>query len=243
MSDVMLYGVLRMPFKMAMSDEMSRYQFYQRVQEAATRLEAAEAELAALKSQPAPTEARKATDDMCRAAREKFGIGANYAEHIWIHMEANAPWASANASNNSSSSPQGSRLMELFTHTLGALALHDQAEAERIGKLCREAQSSGNSGELQPSGNTGELVQGEDSARLDAGIEVSYELMQDDMIVAGASGLGADRDIAHYAMVYGQDGPVECYRVERQKFDPFAAPHNHRSSHDVSLSGVISAVV
>lgn len=121
MSDVMLYGVLCMPYEMAMGSEMSRYQFYQRVQEAASRLEVAESELAALKAQPAPTE-----------------------------------------------------------------------------------------------------VQGEDSARLDAEIEVSYELVQDDMIVAGASGLGAERDIAHYALVYGQDGPLECYRVERQKFNPFA---------------------
>lgn len=54
---------------------------------------------------------------------------------------------------------QGNRLLELFKHTVGSLALHDQAEAERIGKLYRDA---------QPSGNTGELVQGEDSARLDA---------------------------------------------------------------------------
>lgn len=42
MSDVMFYGVLRMPYEMAMSDELSRRQFYDRVQEAADRLEAAE---------------------------------------------------------------------------------------------------------------------------------------------------------------------------------------------------------
>lgn len=42
MSDVMLFGVLRMPYEMAMGDELSRYQFWQRVQEAADRLEAAE---------------------------------------------------------------------------------------------------------------------------------------------------------------------------------------------------------
>lgn len=42
MSDVMLFGVLRMPYEMAMGDELSRRQFYDRVQEAADRLEAAE---------------------------------------------------------------------------------------------------------------------------------------------------------------------------------------------------------
>lgn len=47
MSDVMLYGVLRMPYEMAMSSELSRYQFYQRAQEAADRLEAVEGAKAA----------------------------------------------------------------------------------------------------------------------------------------------------------------------------------------------------
>lgn len=44
MSDVMFYGVLRMPFEMAMGDYMSQWQFYQRVQELATRLETAESQ-------------------------------------------------------------------------------------------------------------------------------------------------------------------------------------------------------
>lgn len=43
MSDVMFYGILRMPYEMAMNDELSRRQFYSRVQEAATRVEIAEA--------------------------------------------------------------------------------------------------------------------------------------------------------------------------------------------------------
>lgn len=33
MSDVMLFGVLKMPYEMAMADELSRRQFYDRVQE------------------------------------------------------------------------------------------------------------------------------------------------------------------------------------------------------------------
>jgi hypothetical protein len=39
MSDVMLFGVLRMPYEMTMSSELSRRQFYERAQEAANRLE------------------------------------------------------------------------------------------------------------------------------------------------------------------------------------------------------------
>jgi hypothetical protein len=46
MSDVMLFGVLRMPYELAMGDELSRRQFYGRAQEAADRIEALEAELA-----------------------------------------------------------------------------------------------------------------------------------------------------------------------------------------------------
>lgn len=44
---------------------------------------------------------------------------------------------------------QGSKLLELFKHTLGTLAVHDHAEAARIGKLYRG------------------VGQGEDSARVE----------------------------------------------------------------------------
>lgn len=39
MSDVMLYGILRMPYELAMNDEVSRFQFYQNAQRAADRIE------------------------------------------------------------------------------------------------------------------------------------------------------------------------------------------------------------
>lgn len=42
MSDVMLFGVLRMPYELAMSSELLRRQFWDRAQEAADRLAAAE---------------------------------------------------------------------------------------------------------------------------------------------------------------------------------------------------------
>lgn len=46
MSDLMFWAVLKMPYEMAMSDELSRLQFYQRVEEAVKRLERAEAIIA-----------------------------------------------------------------------------------------------------------------------------------------------------------------------------------------------------
>lgn len=48
MSDTMFYGVLRMPYEMAMEGDISRLQFYDRVQECANRCESAEAEVARL---------------------------------------------------------------------------------------------------------------------------------------------------------------------------------------------------
>ena len=45
MSDVMLFGVLNMPYDLAMADDLSRVQFYGRAREAAARIEALEAAL------------------------------------------------------------------------------------------------------------------------------------------------------------------------------------------------------
>lgn len=39
MSDTMLYGVLRMPYELAMGSELSRRQFWDRAQEAASEIE------------------------------------------------------------------------------------------------------------------------------------------------------------------------------------------------------------
>jgi hypothetical protein len=43
----MLFAVLRMPLDLAMGDELSRFQFHQRALEAADRIEALEAQVAA----------------------------------------------------------------------------------------------------------------------------------------------------------------------------------------------------
>ena len=40
MTDTMLFGILKMPFEMAMKDEISRLQYYARVQELVGRFEA-----------------------------------------------------------------------------------------------------------------------------------------------------------------------------------------------------------
>jgi hypothetical protein len=50
MSDLMFYGVLRMPYEMAMADEICRIQFYGRAQQAADRVQAAEREIAELRA-------------------------------------------------------------------------------------------------------------------------------------------------------------------------------------------------
>lgn len=40
-----------------------------------------------------------------------------------------------------------------------------------------------------------------------------YEVWQDGICVASAEGPGAEREAAHYALVYGQDGPVTTRAV------------------------------
>lgn len=46
MSDVMFYGILNMPYEMAMNNELSRFQFYQTVRQALDRLAEQEKQLA-----------------------------------------------------------------------------------------------------------------------------------------------------------------------------------------------------
>jgi len=50
MSDVMLYGILSMPYEIAMSDELSRFQFYKTVQRLLEKDSQQQAELEALKA-------------------------------------------------------------------------------------------------------------------------------------------------------------------------------------------------
>lgn len=47
-----------------------------------------------------------------------------------------------------------------------------------------------------------------------------YELIQDDILVAGTSGPSAWEEMQHYATMYGQDAPVEIYEVTRIKVYP-----------------------
>ena len=51
MSDVMLYGILRMPYNMAMHSETSRLQFYSAAQSAAAEIERLRKELSETKNQ------------------------------------------------------------------------------------------------------------------------------------------------------------------------------------------------
>ncbi len=76
MSDLMLLGVLRMPYEMAMDNELSRRQFYDRAQQAADRIEA----------EPTPPSAGVVTDvdfEEAIAAVEKW-----YAEDIFTDPES-----------------------------------------------------------------------------------------------------------------------------------------------------------
>lgn len=49
MSDVMLFGVLEMPYEMAMQDDLSRFQFYQRISELVSKYKAIELQNTKLK--------------------------------------------------------------------------------------------------------------------------------------------------------------------------------------------------
>lgn len=51
MSDVMLFGILRMPFDLAMSDEISRHQYWQRGQQAVNEIEKLRAEVEQLRAE------------------------------------------------------------------------------------------------------------------------------------------------------------------------------------------------
>ena len=50
MSDVMLYGILNMPFEMVMNDQQSRFQFYKTVQRLLEKDSQQQAEIEALKA-------------------------------------------------------------------------------------------------------------------------------------------------------------------------------------------------
>ena len=54
--------------------------------------------------------------------------------------------------------------------------------------------------------------------------KIGIEVWQDGMCVAKVIAHEADamREAAHYAMVYGQDGPVEVFRVRRGKLTRIA---------------------
>jgi hypothetical protein len=84
----MLYGVLRMPFDMAMQGEISRIQFYDRAQEAADRLEKAEQEAETLRSQLAAMDALVLR--MQRAADAEFSALAEVAEEAAQVFESGA---------------------------------------------------------------------------------------------------------------------------------------------------------
>lgn len=65
------------------------------------------------------------------------------------------------------------------------------------------------------------LTQARDVAQDAAEPDAEFELVQDGVPVASASGKreSAWPEICHYAAVYGQDGPVEIYEVIRRRVE------------------------
>jgi predicted DNA-binding protein YlxM (UPF0122 family) len=68
MSDVMLFGVLEMPYEMAMASELSRRQFYDRVRDATKALRDQEAEIGMLQD-VADTNAELYQHELLRTAK------------------------------------------------------------------------------------------------------------------------------------------------------------------------------
>ena len=98
MGDAMFFGVLRMPYEMAMADEMSRHQFHSRAQEAADRVEqmmdeldALRRENAALKAQPTKALASVAAERHRQVTKEGWDIQ---------HDDANDPGSLAGAASS-----------------------------------------------------------------------------------------------------------------------------------------------
>jgi hypothetical protein len=87
MSDLMLYGVLRMPYEMAMGNELSRRQFYGRVQEVVNRMEAAEAKLEEL-SRATPPSPSTASEPPAREAKQSIDSPEfrELLQELWMCM-------------------------------------------------------------------------------------------------------------------------------------------------------------
>jgi hypothetical protein len=96
MSDVMLFGVLRMPMEMAMADDLSRMQFYQRAQQAADRIEELERHLAERDAQQAKQIGREPTDAMQAAGAQAIRFDTTLLNKLWTaNAVFRAMWAAA----------------------------------------------------------------------------------------------------------------------------------------------------
>ena len=81
MGDVMLLGVLRMPYEMAMGGELARIQFHSRAKQAADRIEADAAEIANLRAELEAVTAERDTAraETAMAVELAFHAGADWA--------------------------------------------------------------------------------------------------------------------------------------------------------------------
>ena len=95
MSDIMLFAVLEMPYDMAMSNELSRIQFYERVQQAVERIHQQEEELAAKQARIDALENSVSIDDFIREIEQCPGMKDKLADaRKWLADQAKPSFAS-----------------------------------------------------------------------------------------------------------------------------------------------------
>ena len=83
MTDTMLFGILKMPFEMAMKDEISRLQYYARVQELVGRFEAQQ------QAEPVAWTTMPEAEDWCFVSGSKDPTGK--LEGKWFPLYTTPP--------------------------------------------------------------------------------------------------------------------------------------------------------
>ena len=78
MSDIMLEGVLRMPYEMAMESEIGRYQYWQRAQQALDEIESLRQQLAECRE-----EREWLLDDVAKFRGERNALREELASNTW----------------------------------------------------------------------------------------------------------------------------------------------------------------
>lgn len=99
MSDLMFHAVLTMPYDMAMSDELSRRQFYDRVQEAVQRVVIAENRVADLEAQLAAAPNETLVEGITGCIAKHMSIATYPAEVLAAALEIARKYATPTTSD------------------------------------------------------------------------------------------------------------------------------------------------